>query len=989
MIRKESAMLRKCTYLALVVLVVGLTNRAPADWTGAVSSDWYNAANWTGAVPTSGETTLIESTTPITWPIIDGGIANTGQLRIGYTANYQGELTVTGGATLNVSGELRIGRKSNDGSGQAVGILNISGETTTINVTQRIEHGRHGHATINMSGGYLHCDAELRLAYRFDATATVYLRGGTIDLGGNPGITAYANDGVPDTALIDISGGTLTLAGNQVSMVETFISEGIIIGYGGEGTVSATFEAQTGVTVVAAIGGPSTSEPDPADGQTDVPRDVVLSWKPGTDAAQNDVYLGTTFAVVDQATTTLDPLGVYQGRVNTNVYAVPERLEFGETYYWRVDAVGSSGTVHKGDVWSFTAERFAYPVENIIATASSSEEGKTPENTVNGSGLDDSGLLHTNESVGTMWLSSRDGDQPTWIEYEFDRAYKLHEMWVWNSNDSLESLIGLGFKDVTIEYSANGTEYTTLGTTHEFAQGPGTPDYAHNTTVDFGGVAAKYIRLTANSNWGGIFNQFGLGEVRFLYIPVHAIDPSPASGATDVDLDLVLNWNAGRQAARHDVYFSTDEQAVRDGTAPVTTVTETSYGPLALDLGTTYYWRVDEVNDAEVPARWQGDIWSFTAQEYLVVDDFESYTDDDTAGEAIWQTWIDGFGVDENGAQVGYLLPPYAEQTIVHGGTQSMPYVYDNNMRYSEASMTVTSLRNWTLKGAEELALWFRGVAASVSTFMENPVGTYTMTARSDNIAGTSDSFHYVYKQLSGTGSIVVKVESVTETSSSAKAGVMIRETLAPDSKYAMVFSRPDGGIRFRRRTETAGETINSVDSSQAVPHWVKLERNAGGSFTASQSVDGINFVLVDDPSLGSNAIIQMDTLAYIGLALSSNNPEQTCTAVFSDVSTTGTITGQWESQDIGITGNDSEPMYVAIANSAGAPAPVYHENPDAATIDVWTKWVIPLQAFTDQGVNLTDVDSIAIGFGDKNNLKAGGSGTVFFDDIGVGRSTR
>ena len=982
-------MLGKWTCLTLVVSVIGLTHSAAADWTGKVSSDWYDAANWTGAVPTSGETTLIESTTPITWPIIDGGTANTGQLRIGYTANYQGELTVTGGATLNVSGELRIGRKSNDGSGQAVGILNISGETTTINVTERIEHGRHGHGTIHMSGGYLHCDAELRLAYRFDATATVYLSGGTIDLGGNPGITAYANDGVPDTALIDISGGTLTLAGNQVSMVETFISEGIIIGYGGEGTVSVAFEAQTGVTTVTAIGGPSTSEPDPADGQMDVPRDVILRWKPGTSAAQHDVYLGTTFALVDQATTTLDPLGVYQGRVNTNVYAVTERLEFGEMYYWRVDAVNFSGTIDKGDVWSFTAELFAYPVENVVATASSSEEGKEPENTVNGSGLDDTGLLHTNESVGTMWLSSQDGTQPTWIEYEFDRAYKLHKMWVWNSNDSLESPIGMGFKEVTIEYSADGTDYATLGTTQEFAQGPGTPDYAHNTTVDFGGVAAKYVRLTANSNWGGIFNQFGLSEVRFLYIPVHASDPSPASGATDVALDLVLNWNAGRQAARHEVYFSADEQAVMDGTAPVTTLTETRYGPLALDLGTTYYWRVDEVNDAEVPATWQGDIWSFTAQEYLIVDDFESYTDDDAAGEAIWQTWIDGFGVTDNGAQVGYLLPPYAEQTIVHGGSQSMPYAYDNNMRYSEASMTVSSIRNWSLKGAEELALWFRGVAASASTFTEGPVGTYTMTARSDNIAGTSDSFHYVYKQLSGAGSIVVKVESVTETSSSAKAGVMIRETLAPDSKYAMVFSRPDGGVRFRRRTETAGDTVNSVDSTLAVPHWVKLERNAAGSFAGSQSVDGINFVPVDDPGFGSNALIQMDTLVYIGLALSSNNPEQTCTVVFSDVSTTGTITGQWVSEDIGIAGNDSEPMYVAIANSTGAPATVYHDDPDAATIDVWTKWVIPLQKFSDQGVDLTNIDSIAIGFGDKNNLKAGGSGTVFFDDIGVGRSAQ
>ena len=980
----------KWTCLVSFVLVVGLTTSLPAQWTGAVSSDWYDAANWTGAVPTEGETTSIDSSTPLTWPVIDGGTANSGQLRIGYTADYQGELTVTGGAALNVNGELRIGRKSNDGSGQAVGILNVSGETTTINVTERIEHGRHGHAIINMSGGYLHCDAELRLAYRFDATATVYLSGGTIDLGGNPGITAYANDGVPDTALIDISGGMLTLAGNQVSMIETFISEGIIIGYGGEGTVSVTFDGTTNTTMVVGIGGPSTSEPDPADEQTDVPRDAVLRWKPGTGAVTHDVYFGTAHDDVEQATTTVDPGSVYQGRIDTNIYAVTERLEFDHTYYWRVDAVNASNTVNKGDVWSFTAEMFAYPVVNIVATASSSEEGKGPENTINGSGLDASGFLHGNDSVGNMWLSSGDASQPAWIEYEFDRAYKLHEMWVWNSNDSLESLIGLGFKEVTIEYSADDTDFARLGTTHEFAKAPGKPDYAHDIAIDFGGVAAKHVRLTANSNWGGLFNQFGLSEVGFFQIPVHARASSPASGETEVNLDLTLGWQPGREATKHDVYFSSDEQAVIDGTAQVATVNETTHGPLNLDLGTTYYWRIDEANDAEAPSIWQGDMWSFTTQEYLVLDDFESYNDlnpDDPESNRIFNTWLDGFDNPAiNGSVVGHTDAPFAEQTIVHNGKQSMPYFYDTDMKYSEASMTLGSLRDWTVSGAEELALWFRGLSASMSTFTEGPAGTYTMTARSDNIADPSDSFHYVYKQLSGTGSIVVKVESVTETSSSAKAGVMIRETLEPDSKYAMVFSRPDGGVRFRRRIETAGESTNSVDSRLAVPHWVKLELDAAGLLTASHSVDGINFVPFDDQTLGSSATVQMNNV-FIGLALSSNNPEETCTAVFLDIRTTGTITGQWQSQDIGIESNDPESMYVAVANSTGTPAVVYHDDPDAATTDIWTKWVIPLQKFADQGVNLTNIDSIVIGFGDKNNLQAGGSGIVFFDDIGMGRS--
>jgi hypothetical protein len=784
----------------------------------------------------------------------------------------------------------------------------------------------------------------------------------------------------------------LTLAGDQVSMIETFISDGIIIGYGGEGTVLVSFEGN--ITTVVGVGGPGNSEPDPVDEKIDEPRDVVLGWKSGTGAVKHDVYFGTVFDDVEQATATVDPGDVYKGSVNTNTYSVAERLELSETYYWRVDAVDASNTISTGEVWSFTVELFAYPIENIIVAASSSEEGKEAINTVNGSGLDESGLLHTNDSVGNMWLGSPDGPLPTWIEFEFDRAYKLHEMWVWNSNDSLESRIGLGFKEVTIEYSADGIDYEILGTTHEFARAPGEPNYAHETTIDFGDAAAKNVRLTANSNWGGIFDESGLSEVRFFYLPVHARQPKPESGATEVDLDLSLEWGMGREADEHNIYISANEQEVIDGTTQVTTLTETSHGPLDLDLGTIYYWRVDEVNDLEIPSIWLGDIWNFTTQEYLVIDDFESYNDidpPDPDSHTIFEGWADGYLTPTtNGALVGNDVPPYAEQVIVHGGSgQSMPMIYNNTggPTYSEATMTLITQRDWTVRSAEELSLWFRGYPATFSTFTEEPAGTYTMTARSDNISDPADSFHYVYKQLSGTGSIIVKVESVTETSSSAKAGVMIRETLTPDSRFAMVFSRPDGATRFRRRSDTAGESLNYVDNTLAVPHWVKLERDAAGLLTASHSTDGINFVPLDDTALGSSDTVQMTANVYIGLALSSNNPEETCTAVLSEVSTTGTVTGQWQSQDIGILNNDPEPMYVTIANSTGAPATEYHDDTNAATIDVWTQWIIPLQEFADQGINLTDVDSISIGLGNKDDMLPGGSGTLFIDDIGVGRS--
>ena len=84
-----------------------------------------------------------------------------------------------------------------------------------------------------------------------------------------------------------------------------------------------------------------------------------------------------------------------------------------------------------------------------------------------------------------------------------------------------------------------------------------------------------------------------------------------------------------------------------------------------------------------------------------------------------------------------------------------------------------------------------------------------------------------------------------------------------------------------------------------------------------------------------------------------------------------------------GASGNAAEPLYVAISNSAGAPAVAAQDDPSAATVLSWTQWRIPLQTFADQGINLGNVDKIGIGLGSKSGMTApGGSGTLYIDDI-------
>jgi hypothetical protein len=126
-----------------------------------------------------------------------------------------------------------------------------------------------------------------------------------------------------------------------------------------------------------------------------------------------------------------------------------------------------------------------------------------------------------------------------------------------------------------------------------------------------------------------------------------------------------------------------------------------------------------------------------------------------------------------------------------------------------------------------------------------------------------------------------------------------------------------------------------------------------------------------------------MSSNVYVGLALTSHNASATCEARFSNVTITGTVSAHWTNQDIGIESNAAEPLYVAVSNSVGVPAVVVHDDPAAATIDTWTEWIIPLQAFADQGIVLTNVDRIAIGLGTKGNMTIpGGSGKMYIDDI-------
>ena len=488
----------------------------------------------------------------------------------------------------------------------------------------------------------------------------------------------------------------------------------------------------------------------PGPGADDVLRDSVLVWAPGIYAAQHDLYFGDSFDDVNVATVPT------AAALDVNAFD-PGRLEFGQTYYWRVDEINAAPdrTVFTGDLWSFTVEPYSIPVpgSTIVATASSSSnELSIPETTVNGDGMEADNVHAI--SAEAMWFSESPDLNP-WIQYEFEDVIKLDMMKVWNSNSAAESAIGWGIKDVQIEYSVDRENWDVLEDATQLSRAPGSPTYSQFDEIAFNGAAAKIVRFNILSNWGGVLPSYSLSEVQFSMIPEAARTPGPASGSANMQPDAVVTWRSGRAAAQHTVYVSADQNEVAHGLAPSVSSPTNSIdlSVFGLTMGETYYWRVDEVNEAEAVSVWAGPVWSLSMVGSLTVDDFENYSN--VSPDRPFQTWVDGFGysADEffpagyggngTGAGIGHdiwsLSSPHYDGELMEtsnaiaGSNTSLPFYYSNSGGVaSETQRTFAVPQDWTLGGAQTLSIAFSGQAGNTGTLyvkINNTKVTYQLDA--------------------------------------------------------------------------------------------------------------------------------------------------------------------------------------------------------------------------------------------------------------------
>ncbi|MHC4560176.1 MAG: LamG domain-containing protein [Planctomycetota bacterium] len=593
--------------------------------------------------------------------------------------------------------------------------------------------------------------------------------------------------------------------------------------------------------------------PTPADGIKYVDTDTELSWTAGFGSKLHTVYFGDNFDDINNASGGLPQ--------SITSYA-PGPLELEKTYYWRVDEFDAV-TTYKGDVWSFeTIPVISGTDPNLVGWWKFDEGFGTKA-------LDWSGQNNHADLIG----------QPQRILGYDGGALKLD-----GSDDYVALPIGSVIDSLTsstftiwVDFSnaggawqrifdfGTGTTINMFLTPRTGTDGPmrfaitigggGAEDQAtapttlpkgwHHVAVlinadtnainlyldgivvasnnsamlnpnDLGATGNNWIgrsQYTADAYFNGSVDDFRIYNYALSQDEIKetmrgdttlAWGPSPADRSiSDIDTIIPLSWSPGDSASQHDVYFGTDETTVDNADTSDTTgiyrdrQSGTSYTPPeGVEWGSgPYYWRIDEVSTNGTINK--GRIWRFAVADYLTVDDMESYNDineGEPASNRIYLAWLDGFDNPAiNGSVVGYPNPPFAEQTIVHSGNQSMPFAYDNAVGKSEAQKTLTSRQDWTAEGVGILTIWFIGDAA--------------------------------------------------------------------------------------------------------------------------------------------------------------NAPEN---------------------------------LYVALNGTAR----VDNDNPDAALANSWTPWNIDLQEFTAQGVNLANINTITLGFGDKNNLQAGGSGMVFFDDIRLYRPT-
>ncbi len=533
------------------------------------------------------------------------------------------------------------------------------------------------------------------------------------------------------------------------------------------------------------------------------------------------------------------------------------------------------------------------------------------------------------------------------------------------------------------------------------------------------------------------------GDVWSFMVPAKtAYNPMPAHWAKFIDADVQLGWTSGFGAKLHTVYFGDNFEDVNNAAGGASQGTNT-YNPGTLEVDKTYYWRVDESDGVEI---YKGDVWQFTTAgsgggvrgDYFRGINFESHMlsridsqirfswsdgePDPLVGFDVFSVrwtgeieaaftetytfytnsddgirlWVDGRLIINNWTDHG-ITENRGKIDLIAGQTYDFVLEYYDNTGSAIVDLSWDSLRTPKQiipQAALALPLKARGARPA------NGAVNVKQTAILKWGPGEAAASHHVYF---GTD----------------KEAVKNADTVSPEYKGSVDLgseSYEPGRLEWGTEYFWRVDEVNNLNPDS---HWIG---NVWGFSTADYLViddfedydagenqiwyawlDGLGYGTPDtepySPGNGTGSAVgdettssyTEETIVHGGrqaMPLFYNNDQQ-FSAKYSEVGMTLAYPRDWTENGVGILtiwfrgepDNDAEPLYVALNGGAV----VTHDNPDAALVEEWIQWNIDLQDFVDKGIDLTNVDTIAIGLGTRGNTTTpGGLGKMYFDDIGL-----
>jgi len=534
-------------------------------------------------------------------------------------------------------------------------------------------------------------------------------------------------------------------------------------------------------------------DPIPCDGEPAEYADADLSWAPGMKMIMQGVYFGTDADEVANATgaaaqmdTTFDPgqldaATAYYWRVDTfdgsqwnkgpvwtftTMPEIPLASDPNLVAWWKLDegagtnVLDWSGNGNHGKLFgtAWTSPKWLDDADGAVTFA---DDGFMAINNLNYSGPG------RTEITACAWVRTDDPNDQFVVTFDRNEYWRLEI----NGNGAGNGQVGWDLMTINggVEQQLDYGSITRVddgfwhhlcgvfdnGTATIFIDGIPEPSVVAGPTFGVGDLV-RYGFVGANSEADefngargvetGVTGEVGdvriydraLTQEEILQVmrgdPLQAWDLRPPSRLVHIDnVPTTLTWQAGDDAAEHDVYFGADQEAVSSADATDTTgvyrgrQAGTSHVPTdEFVWGQNYYWRIDELNrDGSIT---KGGIRAIQVADFTVVDDFEAY---DIGENQIWYAWLDGFGYgmpdvppyspgNGTGSAVGdETTGSYTEETIVYEGRHSMPLAYDNNKqgyaKYSEVELTLVKPRDWTKNEVAELSIWFYGLLANAA----------------------------------------------------------------------------------------------------------------------------------------------------------------------------------------------------------------------------------------------------------------------------------